>query len=150
MLLELEEITKSYKFGSSVLKGINLSVAQGEMLAVMGKSGCGKSTLLNILGGLTRPDTGEYRYQGQRLLVNNTRAMNQFRKENISFILQDFALLQERTAIQNVELPLRARGIKAGKRRELAAGYLKAMGIYDELAQSCPQKMSGEIGRAHV
>lgn len=144
MLLELENITKSYGKSAekTVLRGLSLKVEQGEMLAVMGKSGCGKSTLLNILGGLTRPTSGEYRFRGEKLVLHDVKAMNQFRKENIGFVLQDFALLREKTALQNVELPLRTRGVPGRERRQKALQYLASMGL-EAFADSYPQTMSG-------
>lgn len=144
MLLELDNIVKSFgKSGEKpVLRGLDLHVEQGELLAVMGKSGCGKSTLLSILGGLTRPDSGEYRYRGEVLPTQDTRVMNRFRKENIGFILQDFALLPEKTALQNVELPLRVRGMAGRERRKAAEEYLASMGM-EALADSYPKTMSG-------
>lgn len=144
MLVELKEISKAYgkKGEKPVLKELDLQVEQGELLAVMGKSGCGKSTLLNILGGLTRPTSGEYRYQDKPLDTQNGRAMGQFRKENVGFILQDFALLQERTARQNVELALKTRGAVAKEYRALAMQYLAKLGMEGK-AESYPEQMSG-------
>lgn len=144
MLVELKKISKAYekKGEKPVLKELDLQVEQGELLAVMGKSGCGKSTLLNILGGLTRPTNGEYRYQDKPLDVQNVRKMGQFRKENVGFILQDFALLQERTARQNVELALKTRGVAAKEYRTLAMQYLGKLGMEGK-AESYPEQMSG-------
>lgn len=144
MLVELQSIVMAYgrKKEKEVLKGLNFKAERGELLAVMGKSGCGKSTLLAILGGLATPVAGEYYYDGRPLNVQNKKAMGIFRKENIGFVLQDFVLLPERTARQNVELALRTRGVAAKERKKLAMQYLEELGI-GEKAESYPEKMSG-------
>ncbi len=144
MLIELRSIFMAYgrKKEKEILKGLDFKADRGELLAVMGKSGCGKSTLLAILGGLTRPLAGEYYYDSRLLDVQNKKTMGIFRKGNISFILQDFALLPERTAMQNVELALRTRGMAARDRKKLAMQYLEELGI-GEKAQSYPGQMSG-------
>lgn len=146
MLVELKDIKKDYlirgKQEKEVLKGVDLSVKAGELLAIMGKSGCGKSTLLNIMGGIAIPTEGEYIYQGERLNLKNQKEMDTFRKRELGFVVQDFALLKEKTALQNVMLPLRVRGVAKKEAMELAKVQLEKVGL-GEQGDSYPDRMSG-------
>ena len=91
--------------------GVDLAVAPGETLAVMGPSGCGKSTLLHLLGGLDRPSAGEIWLSGQRLGPMGERALARLRREAVGFVFQAFHLMDELTAVENVELPALLAGI---------------------------------------
>jgi ABC-type lipoprotein export system ATPase subunit len=122
--------------------GADLDVATGETLAVMGPSGCGKSTLLHMLGGLDRPSGGELHLAGQRIDQMSEKALARLRREAIGFVFQAFHLMDELTAVENVELPalLAGRSPRAARRR--AAGLLEQVGLADR-ARFLPSALSG-------
>jgi putative ABC transport system ATP-binding protein len=144
-MITLTDIHKSYATGANqlhVLKGINLTIARGEMVAVMGSSGSGKSTLLNILGLLDSYDTGLYQFDGKTLQdMNETRAAR-FRNQNIGFVFQSFHLIPFKTALENVALPLYYRNVNRKKRHQIALGFLDKFGIAD-WANHLPAELSG-------
>jgi len=144
-MISLKDIHKSYTTGANqlhVLKGINLTIAKGEMVAVMGSSGSGKSTLLNIMGLLDSYDTGLYQFDGKALEdMNETRAAR-FRNQNIGFVFQSFHLIPFKTALENVALPLYYRNVKRKKRNQIALGFLDKFGIAD-WANHLPAELSG-------
>lgn len=144
MILELKEVNKTY-FGAQplhVLKGINLKIEEGEFVSIMGASGSGKSTLLNILGILDNYDTGDY-YINCKLIKNLTeRQAADYRNHMIGFIFQSFNLINFKTAVENVELPLFYQGVSRRKRHEIAMEYLDKMGLRD-WATHYPNEMSG-------
>jgi putative ABC transport system ATP-binding protein len=125
-----------------VLKGINLSIAKGEMVAIMGSSGSGKSTLLNIIGLLDSYDAGRYQFDGKLLEnMNETRAAR-FRNQNIGFVFQSFHLIPFKTALENVALPLYYRDVNRKKRHQIALSFLDKFGIAD-WANHLPAELSG-------
>lgn len=144
-MISLKDIHKSYTTGSNqlhVLKGINLTIAKGEMVAVMGSSGSGKSTLLNIMGLLDSYDTGLYQFDGKVLEdMNETRAAR-FRNQNIGFVFQSFHLIPFKTALENVALPLYYRNVNRKKRDQIALDFLDKFGIAD-WANHLPAELSG-------
>lgn len=120
ILIQLKDIVKSYKNGDQklqVLKGIDLTVHEGEFLAIMGPSGSGKSTLMNIIGLLDRPTSGDYLLNGNEVDKLNDRKLAQVRNEEIGFVFQQFFLLSKLTALQNVELPLIYAGVGLSKEK---------------------------------
>ena len=156
-LIELKDINKTY-FGAQplhVLKGINLSIEQGEFVSIMGASGSGKSTLLNILGILDNYDTGTYTLDGKLIKDLSEKQAADYRNRMIGFIFQSFNLIGFKTAVENVELPLYYQGMSRHKRRELAMEYLDKMGLTD-WAGHFPNEMSGgqkqrvAIAPAHI
>lgn len=144
-MISLKDIHKSYTTGANqlhVLKGINLTIAKGEIVAVMGSSGSGKSTLLNIMGLLDSYDTGLYQFDGTALEdMNETRAAR-FRNQNIGFVFQSFHLIPFKTALENVALPLYYRNVDRKKRNQIALGFLDKFGIAD-WAHHLPAELSG-------
>ena len=144
-MISLKDIHKSYTTGANqlhVLKGINLTIAKGEMVAVMGSSGSGKSTLLNIMGLLDSYDTGLYQFDGKALEdMNETRAAR-FRNQNIGFVFQSFHLIPFKTALENVALPLYYRNVNRKKRDQIALDFLDRFGIAD-WANHLPAELSG-------
>ena len=124
------------------MDGVDLEVAAGETVAVMGPSGCGKSTLLYLLGGLDRPTAGEIWLDGQDMTRLSERALARLRRDAIGFVFQAFHLMDELTAVENVELPalLAGRSPRAARRR--AAGLLERVGLADR-AGFLPSQLSG-------
>ena len=144
-LIRLENITKTYHLGAidvPVLRGISLSIARGEMVALMGMSGSGKTTLMNILGCLDRPTSGEYVLDGEPVARLNDDQLANIRNHKVGFVFQSFNLLSRQSALSNVELPLRYAGLVDGKRRERAKAALEAVGLGDRLTHR-PMELSG-------
>lgn len=144
MLIQLEDINKTYNNGQPlhVLKGVNLSIEEGEFVSIMGASGSGKSTLLNILGILDNYDSGNY-YLGGKLIKNlsETQAAD-YRNRMIGFIFQSYNLIGFKTAVENVELPLFYQGVPRRRRHDMAMDYLDKLGLKD-WATHYPNEMSG-------
>ena len=113
-LIQLEHIEKSFQIGEQVqhvLRRVDLSVEQGELVSIMGQSGSGKSTLMNIIGLLDKPDKGMYHFGGENVSSLDQDALADIRNQKIGFVFQSFFLLPRLTALQNVGLPLMYRGI---------------------------------------
>jgi len=144
MLIELKGIHKTYNNGQPlhVLKGIDLGIERGEFVSVMGASGSGKSTLLNILGILDNYDEGSYHLNGTLIKDLSEKQAADYRNRMIGFIFQSFNLINFKTAVENVELPLYYQGVPRKKRRELAMEYLEKMGL-TPWAGHFPNEMSG-------
>ena len=143
-MIKLHNIHKTY-FGAAplhVLKGIDLEVDKGEMIAVMGSSGSGKSTLLNIIGILDNYDKGDYYLNGTLIKNLNETSAAQYRNRMIGFVFQSFNLISYKTALENVALPLFYQNISRKKRNMLALEYLDRMGLKD-WAGYFPNQMSG-------
>lgn len=145
MLIELIDIRKYYdskKYRVVALDGVDLKIDKGELLAIMGKSGCGKSTLLHILGGLIGASDGTYMYQGERVDFANKRKLAEFRRSNVGFIVQDFALIKEKTIYNNVELPLNTKNLSKLRRKEMVIEMLEKVGLEDKIWRY-PYELSG-------
>ena len=143
-MIHLQDINKTY-FGAQplhVLKGVNLNIEKGEFVSIMGASGSGKSTLLNILGILDNYDSGEYHLNNVLIKNLSERKAAEYRNRMIGFIFQSFNLIQFKTAVENVELPLYYRGVGRRKRHTLAMEYLDRLGLKD-WATHYPNEMSG-------
>jgi putative ABC transport system ATP-binding protein len=143
-MIELENITKVYRLGKvavNALRGVSLTIGEGEMLAIIGASGSGKSTLLNIIGLLDRPTSGRYLFNGADTSQLNDNQLAELRNKKYGFVFQDFNLLPRTTALANVELPLIYRG-GVSRRRERAQEALAQVGLSDR-ANHKPNEMSG-------
>ena len=144
-MIEIKDLHKSYKMGSNslhVLKGINFSVSEGELVAIMGSSGSGKSTLLNIIGMLDEADEGEYVLDGIPIKnLNETKAAN-YRNKFLGFIFQSFNLINYKTALENVALPLYYQKMPRKQRQEKALKYLEQVGL-NEWSHHLPSELSG-------
>jgi putative ABC transport system ATP-binding protein len=144
-MIEIKDLHKSYKMGSNslhVLKGINFSVENGELVAIMGSSGSGKSTLLNILGMLDEADSGEYTLDGVPIKnLNETKAAN-YRNKFLGFVFQSFNLINYKNAMENVALPLYYQRMPRKQRQEKALKYLEQVGL-KEWATHLPSELSG-------
>lgn len=144
-MIEIKNLHKSYTMGSNklhVLKGINFSVKAGELVAIMGSSGSGKSTLLNILGMLDSADSGEYTLDGVPIKNLTETKAAQYRNKFLGFIFQSFNLINYKTALENVSLPLYYQRIGRKERQEKAMNYLTKVGL-KEWATHLPSELSG-------
>ena len=145
LVLRARGLRKHYGEGDGLVRavdGVDLDVAPGEAVAVMGPSGCGKSTLLHLLGGLDRPSDGEVWLAGRRIDRAGERALARMRRTSVGFVFQAFHLVDELTAVENVELPaLLARRPPRAARRE-ALGLLERIGLADR-AGFLPAALSG-------
>ncbi len=148
-MIEAKSIQKSY--GSlHVLKGVDLRVERGEVVAIIGKSGAGKSTLLHILGTLDRPDGGELRIGDQLVFDLGVRKLAHFRNANIGFIFQFHHLLPEFTALENVCIPAFIKGTPEREARSRAQELLDYLGLTDRLTHKPAQLSGGEQQRVAV
>ena len=143
-MIHLQEINKTYQGAQPlhVLKGINLDIAKGEFVSIMGASGSGKSTLLNILGILDNYDSGTYELAGVPIWNLSERKAADYRNRMIGFIFQSFNLISFKTAVENVELPLFYQGVSRRKRHQMALEYLDRLGLLD-WADHYPNELSG-------
>ena len=143
--IEAKNIHKTFGKGDAAvhaLRGASLSVDKGEMVAVMGKSGSGKSTLLNILGGLMTMDEGELRVGGKKVDFRKKKYLLNYRRREVGFVVQYFALIDDMNIYKNVSLPLRYQGIPRAKIRQRTQKMLRNLGI-EEKAKSYPGELSG-------
>ena len=144
-MIQLQGINKSYRLGHHdlhVLRDVDLTVEEGELVSIMGSSGSGKSTLLNILGILDEYDSGTYRLANTLIRDLSESRAAQYRNKLIGFVFQSFNLLSFKTAAENVALPLFYQGVSRKKRNELALAYLERVGLAD-WAGHLPAEMSG-------
>ena len=144
------DLAKNNKGGLEVLKGIDLNVREGEILAVVGASGAGKSTLLHILGALDRPTAGEVRFEGKNIFAMNEKELARFRNQNIGFVFQFHHLLPEFTALENVAMPSMIEGKKLEITQEKARVLLKEVGLGDRLDHKPSELSGGEQQRVAV
>ena len=144
-MINIKDLHKSYKMGSNslhVLKGINFSVKEGELVAIMGSSGSGKSTLLNIIGMLDNYDKGSYELDNILIKdLNEAKAAN-YRNKFLGFVFQSFNLINYKSAVDNVILPLYYQGIKRKEREKTALDYLDNVGLKN-WASHLPSELSG-------
>lgn len=146
-IIKINALCKSYKNGDNakleVLQDLNMNVESGEITAIIGKSGSGKSTLLNILGCVDGFNSGEYLFCEKNISDLNDRKLSKLRSSDISFVFQDYALIEEETVLQNIMTPLYFdSGIKIGNMKKMAVNALKIVGI-EELAEKKASFLSG-------
>lgn len=145
LAVELINITKSYRRGSeiiSVLSDINLSISEGEFLAIMGPSGSGKSTLLNLIAGIDRPDSGKVIVSGTDITTLSEDELARWRAFHVGFIFQFYNLIPVLTALENVELPLLLTGLSKNDRKSHAITALRIVGLEHRL-NHYPSELSG-------
>ncbi len=144
-VIELKSIRKAYQTGSqllTVLKGIDCTISEGELVAIMGSSGSGKSTLLNVLGLLDDFDEGSYVLNGQNMSGLSEKSAARYRSDFLGFVFQSFNLISYKTALENVALPLYYQGVPRKERQAKAFAYLQKVGLAD-WAEHLPNQMSG-------
>jgi len=144
-LIQLSNVVKSYSNGDqelNVLKGIDLTVYEGEFVAIMGPSGSGKSTLMNIIGLLDKPTSGDYSLNGTQVEELKEKQLAKVRNQEIGFVFQQFFLLSKLSALQNVELPLVYAGVNSSKRRQLAKQFLEKVELSERM-KHLPSELSG-------
>lgn len=152
-LIELQNICKNYGNGKNTvhaLRDINLSVEKGEFAAIIGKSGCGKSTLLNILGGISLPTTGKYIFDGKEISSVSRKDMAAFRNNNIGFVVQHFALINDITVDKNISLPMEYRGYSKTEIETRVKELLEQLDISDKRWKYPYELSGGQCQRAAI
>ncbi|MHB0880733.1 ABC transporter ATP-binding protein [Paenibacillus sp. SEL1] len=144
-VIEIKELKKIYEVGGQeiqALRGVDLSISEGEFVAIMGPSGSGKSTMMNVIGCLDHPDTGKYYLDGYSILDARENELSEIRNQKLGFVFQKFYLLPRTTALANVELPMMYAGIPAKERRERAVEALRSVGLAGRMYNK-PNELSG-------
>jgi putative ABC transport system ATP-binding protein len=144
-IIEFKNIVKTYGIGDAqtyALNGVNLSIKEGEFVAIMGASGSGKSTAMNMIGCLDKPSSGEYLFNGINVENLNRNQMALLRRNFLGFVFQSFNLLGRTSALENVELPLVYRKIPAKRRKEMALEALTKVGL-QSVVYNTPAQLSG-------
>lgn len=153
MLLELKNIYKNYYQGSMevpVLKDINLSVEEGEYIAIMGPSGSGKSTLMNIIGCIDIPTSGEYYLDGEMINSFKDKDLSEVRNKKIGFVFQNFNLLPRLSAMDNVALPLQYAKVSKKNRKEMCTKVLSMVDLEDRMTFKPTQLSGGQKQRVAI
>ncbi|MFZ5754603.1 MAG: ABC transporter ATP-binding protein [Bacillota bacterium] len=143
--IEIKNLTKKYRLGQEIitaLDNVNLSIAQGEFLCILGTSGSGKTTLLHIMAGLEKPVRGEVLVKGVSLTKMEEKDMAYFRRKHMGFIFQSYNLIPTLTAVENVALPLIFDGVEKKEREKRARDLLIQLGLKERLKNK-PTEMSG-------
>lgn len=144
-MIRLKNISKRYLLGeviTNALNNVSLTIADGEFAAIMGTSGSGKSTLLNIIGCMDVPTSGEYHLDDRLVSELKSKELSEIRNKKISFVFQNFALMEKYTAYENIELPLINGRVPAKKRQTKVREAASRLGIEDQL-RKLPKQMSG-------
>lgn len=152
-MIEIRGLRKVYRMGDEevqALAGVDLDIARGEYVAVIGPSGSGKSTLMNILGGLDRATEGTYRFEGDDVEGYSDDQLADFRRRRIGFVFQSFQLLPRLTALQNVELPMIYAGLPPAERRARAADLLTRVGLGARMGHRPSQLSGGQQQRVAI
>jgi putative ABC transport system ATP-binding protein len=143
--IEIKDLIKVYKLGKLeviALRGLEMIVDRGELLAIEGPSGCGKTTLLNLIGGLDRPTAGSIKVNGQNIVNYSDKEVVDYRRRRVGFVFQFFNLVPTLTARENIELPLRLAGAQGSHRKERTTEVLELVGLEDRASHK-PDELSG-------
>ena len=152
-IIRMAEIRKVYDTGKvkvEALKGIDLDIGSGEMLAIVGPSGSGKSTLMNLVGCLDTPTSGEYELAGDLVAGVTRDQLAEIRNRRVGFVFQNFNLLPHITALENVELPMLFGGIVPRERRERATELLERVGLGERLDHKPTELSGGQMQRVAI
>lgn len=152
-LIEIKNVGKYFEEGDNyikALKDVSLSIEKGDMLAIMGPSGSGKSTLLNILGFMDRPSAGKYILNGKATERLSSKEYSRYRNKMVSFIFQDYNLLEDYTVYDNVELPLLYRKISSKEKKSLIMSTLEKLDIRDKYAAKVSRLSGGQRQRVAI
>lgn len=145
-IIEMKDITKSFYIGTpnqlNILKGINITVEEGEFVSIVGSSGSGKSTLMNIIGALDRATSGSYILDGTNIEDISDNGLSEIRNKKIGFVFQTYNLIPRSSALKNVELPLLYAGMDRKERKERAESFLEMVGMKDRMSHQ-PNELSG-------
>ena len=144
-MIEIKQLNKSYRIGQNtlhVLKGIDMKINEGELVAIMGSSGSGKSTLLNIIGMLDGYDSGSYTLDSMPIKNLNETEAAKYRNQFLGFVFQSFNLINYKTALENIALPLYYQGVSRKERQSIALEDLNKVGL-TEWAEHLPSELSG-------
>jgi putative ABC transport system ATP-binding protein len=153
MLIQVSGLQKTYHIGLTevhALRGVDLDIAHGEFVAIMGASGSGKSTLLHLLGCLDRPSQGWYRLDGRAVESLSDSELSQLRNEQIGFVFQAFNLIPQHNVLENVELPLIYQGVVRTTRRERSLDLLHQVGLGNKLRHRPTELSGGEKQRVAI
>jgi putative ABC transport system ATP-binding protein len=152
-LIETQEVTRVYQMGTNLvtaLEHVNMSLAEGEFVAIQGTSGSGKSTLLNLLGGLDRPTSGEVLFDSNPLGPLTKKEMARYRRHSVGMIFQNFNLITTMTAAENVRLALAFGGVRGTERRRRAEDLLERVGLSDRMEHRPLELSGGEQQRVAI
>ncbi|MHA2203356.1 MAG: ABC transporter ATP-binding protein [Candidatus Hodarchaeales archaeon] len=153
-ILVLEDIHKVYGEGTPnevhALRGVNLQIKRGEMVAIMGPSGCGKTTMLNMCGGLDSPTSGTIKIDGTDISTFSDGRMTTFRRDNIGYVFQLFNLFEYMNALENVMVPLLAQGMSYPEATRKATMILREIGLGDRIYHSPPELSGGQQQRVAI
>lgn len=152
-MISLVNVNKYYKNDEEslhVLKNINLAIAPGEMIAIMGPSGSGKSTLINLLGFIDKQFEGQYLFEGKTLLTSSDEILSKIRNQTVGFVFQNFSLIENNTVFENVELPLLYNGYKFHQTEEKVMAVLKKVGLADKADKHLKQLSGGQQQRVAI
>lgn len=153
IVIDCQQVTKTYQDGNlkvNVLNNLNLHIATGESVSIIGSSGSGKSTLLHILGGLDKPTSGEIRLMGQNLAHLNQTKLGHLRNQHLGFVYQFHHLLAEFTALENVMMPLLIGKMPRSEAKDRAQIMLEKVGLIDRLNHRPAELSGGERQRAAI
>ena len=152
-IISMSEIRKVYDTGKvkvEALKGVNLEIHKGEMVAIVGPSGSGKSTLMNLIGCLDTPTSGEYELGGQRVAGVSRDMLAEIRNKRVGFVFQNFNLLPHISALENVEMPMMFGGLRQAQRRSRSKELLDRVGLGDRIDHKPTELSGGQMQRVAI